>query len=359
MKTVQYFLITLLLCTTSAHLQAKTVKTVNAKLHKQILNEINIFEKAPLSESARKALSTILAFAEESEDVIAEISVDDLPWLEDENKTEYSSLLLGAFVAGNLKAQLIAQECKDKKYSGLQQVVSTYTFLRQHKGIAPIPGIEKMCNKRKESKTEEQALRKLLTAGIDQIKNKMSEDAITSCFNPALKQYKTLYKNEKRKIFCARTSTESLLYLLDAASKDEAAIVLSSTWAELHFYKAYALVETGNMKEAHTELIKAIKLSPHNAHYLSELGYTYLKQKKWDKALEIYKKSADATEFSPDKSKAFAKGRAYRGSGYALIELGRLDEAEDKYKQCLLLNVNDKKAAAELRYIKKVRKSQK
>ena len=43
---------------------------------------------------------------------------------------------------------------------------------------------------------------------------------------------------------------------------------------------------------------------------------------------------------------------ARRGQGYVLVELGKLDEAEEKYQQCIAANPNDNKAKAELDYIR-------
>jgi Flp pilus assembly protein TadD len=45
-------------------------------------------------------------------------------------------------------------------------------------------------------------------------------------------------------------------------------------------------------------------------------------------------------------------GRARRGLGYVLVELGKLDEAEKKYQQCLVDDPKDRKAAAELEYVR-------
>jgi len=45
-----------------------------------------------------------------------------------------------------------------------------------------------------------------------------------------------------------------------------------------------------------------------------------------------------------------------RGVGFALIELNRLDEAEQKYRLCLEIDPQDSIAMNELRYIEKLRK---
>jgi tetratricopeptide (TPR) repeat protein len=52
-------------------------------------------------------------------------------------------------------------------------------------------------------------------------------------------------------------------------------------------------------------------------------------------------------------------GRARRGIGYVLVELGKLDEAEKKYQQCLADNPKDSRAAAELEYVRNLKAKRK
>ena len=44
-----------------------------------------------------------------------------------------------------------------------------------------------------------------------------------------------------------------------------------------------------------------------------------------------------------------------RGVGYSLIELGRLDEAEEVFNQCLDIDKDDQGAKRELKYIQQMR----
>jgi Flp pilus assembly protein TadD len=62
---------------------------------------------------------------------------------------------------------------------------------------------------------------------------------------------------------------------------------------------------------------------------------------------------------SPDDAKTEELGRARRGVGYVLVELRKLDEAEKKYQQCLKENPKDKKAAAELEYVRRLKAKEK
>ena len=66
----------------------------------------------------------------------------------------------------------------------------------------------------------------------------------------------------------------------------------------------------------------------------------------------MFKRAENAAEFSPESAKAFDKGRALRGEGYALVELGKLDDGETTYLAALKLDPNDKKSQNELEYIR-------
>ncbi len=125
--------------------------------------------------------------------------------------------------------------------------------------------------------------------------------AIPKC-DAVINAYKTHYSSSKQKIFCARTSAEALGVLLKAAVDKNNAIVLSSTWSDAYFMKAYAL--------------------------------------------------QDNAPLSPEASRADDLGRARRGLGYVLVELGKLDEAEKEYQQCIAANPNDTKVKAELQYVR-------
>ena len=59
-----------------------------------------------------------------------------------------------------------------------------------------------------------------------------------------------------------------------------------------------------------------------------------------------------AAKLAPDDTRSDELGRARRGQGYVLVELGKLDEAEKKYQQCLAANPNDANAKAELQYVR-------
>jgi len=133
------------------------------------------------------------------------------------------------------------------------------------------------------------------------------------------------------------------------------AIVLSSTWANAYYMKGWALEELRKLSEARAAIKQASELSPFNSQYLSELAYLYVLEKGWAKAEELYKSAEEHASLSPDDVKKVELGRARRGLGYVFVELGRLDEAEKKYLQCLKDDPKDQKAAAELEYVRNLK----
>ena len=207
------------------------------------------------------------------------------------------------------------------------------------------------------------ALPKLLEEAQTLIKNKQPREGIANC-DKVIAAFKSHYANSKHKIYCARTSTENLGYLLMAAAdmnkgefeagkKD--AIALSSTWASAYFVKGYALQELGRISEAKAVLKLALELSPWNSLYLSELGSIYKLEKNWKEAKKTFEAAEEHAALSPEDRKSAELGLARRGLGYVLVELGQLDEAERKYLQCLKDDPNDKKAAAELEYVRNLK----
>lgn len=187
--------------------------------------------------------------------------------------------------------------------------------------------------------------------------------AIEKC-EKVIALFKAHYANSRHKIYCARSQAENFGYLVMAAAdmnkgefeagkKD--AIVLSSTWAEAYFTEGYAFQDLGRIPDAKAALKLALGLSPWNSHYLSELGSVYRLEKNWKEARKAFETAEEQSALSPDDVKSTELGVARRGLGYVLVELGQLDEAENKYLQCLKDNPDDKKAAAELEYVRNLK----
>jgi Flp pilus assembly protein TadD len=215
---------------------------------------------------------------------------------------------------------------------------------------------------------------KLITEGETLIRQQKPKDAIDTCLNPIIEEFSSITSTNPARIYCARDSQETLLYLLCvsaadgsdkgktpitafygdrfAEKKNGGAAVLPQFWAEAYYLKAYALIDMGNTADAKKCLETAIGLSPLNSKYLSELGHIYQMEQDWNTALQIFHEAgSEALRCSHPDQKTSDQTRAWRGEGYSLIELGRLDEAKEKYRQCLQLNPDDARASNELKYI--------
>jgi len=81
-------------------------------------------------------------------------------------------------------------------------------------------------------------------------------------------------------------------------------------------------------------------------YVIAERGASLEALRRWDDALANFDKGLSIGQM-PDDTRA----RLFRGRGYALTELNRLDDAEDAYKNSLKLDPDSTLAQNELRYI--------
>jgi Flp pilus assembly protein TadD len=190
------------------------------------------------------------------------------------------------------------------------------------------------------------------------IDDRKPAEAVQEC-DKVIAAYKAHYATSKKRVYCAGSSAESLGYLLKATNDNASAVVLSPTWATAYFMKGYALQDLKRLSEAKTNVQQALALSPFNSQYLSELGNIYQIEKDWTKAELQFKEAEDNAALMPEAEKATELARARRGQAYVLVELGKLDEAEKKYRQCLETDPNDKRAQQELKYIQGLREKKK
>ncbi len=97
-------------------------------------------------------------------------------------------------------------------------------------------------------------------------------------------------------------------------------------------------------------------MAPVNAMYLSALGHIYQVRRDWAVAIDYFSRAEDAAQtYSPEAVRVSEFMHAKRGLGFNLIQLGKLNEAEVKYQECLAIDVTDKGALNELEYIKILR----
>lgn len=223
---------------------------------------------------------------------------------------------------------------------GLLSILSTCTILAAEKT---------------EVADKDSELEALVQEATRLVAQKKPADAVEKC-DIVIAAFKAKYEKSKETIYCAQSSTESLAYLLTASQAKKAAKVISQTWAEAYFVRGFAFTDLQKPVEAKRDLVSALALSPYNPHYLCEMGHIFTVERNWGKARELYAAAEEHYGFSPKPKEDLALAR--RGTGYVLVELGKLAEAEKKYEECLAADPEDRKAKAELEYVRKRRKAE-
>src|SRR5580658_4852769 len=101
-----------------------------------VLLAISVLERNVTGQDAIDAAKTIVVYAQDSEDVVVDIGPGQLPWVSEkwglarEQELEYQSMLLAAFVAGNIKSQIKNARVEDDTYSGWVFAIDAYKRLR-------------------------------------------------------------------------------------------------------------------------------------------------------------------------------------------------------------------------------------
>lgn len=189
-------------------------------------------------------------------------------------------------------------------------------------------------------------------------------DGALALLDAAVADFEARYGKVGTRWYAARTPAESLLYLAASASdadrgaggRHDARILPSDAWPLALYLKGYALIERKRYAEARAALEGAVALSPQNAAYLTELAQALRYQEDWAGMLATATRAADGIAFSPKDEQAPMRARVLRIQGYALTELGRLDEAEARYRDALAIDPDDRLSANEIEYIRRLRR---
>jgi tetratricopeptide (TPR) repeat protein len=121
--------------------------------------------------------------------------------------------------------------------------------------------------------------------------------------------------------------------------------------------KGNALLDLGEVTEATRWIDEALSLSPLNSQFLAERGHIDQLNKDWPKASDMYSQAEQSAKvYSPGYSRDMDIAKAKWGEGYSLIELGELDRAEAKLRECAEYESHRERAKAEIEYIVSIRK---
>lgn len=200
------------------------------------------------------------------------------------------------------------------------------------------------------------------------------DEAIAQSFDPIIASFEARYGGSEVAVVCARDTGAGLLQgLLVASERQSDAAVLGPDWPDALYFRAYCQVELGDAGQARQSLLRALQLLPDDVLYLAELGHVYQMERDWPRSMQVYRQALAAAEALLQAAETAASeglpppvspgsytprewvGRALRGLGYTLVELGELDEAERQYHRALELNPDDEQAQRELGYIAELR----
>lgn len=172
---------------------------------------------------------------------------------------------------------------------------------------------------------------------------------------PVVASFDKEFSGEKRRIFCSQTAEQDGYYLTTAEGGADNVRLVTVTWCDALYVKAFALVDLGRLDDAQSAFERLVTFSPKHARYLNELAYVLLKKKEWQHSIDTYRSAEAAATFTPQR-RDYERCVSFRGMGYDLVELGRLDDAEAAYRKCLAIIPDEPKSLGEIEYIKEQRK---
>lgn len=155
---------------------------------------------------------------------------------------------------------------------------------------------------------------------------------------------------------------ETVAALTASASKSADAMALANPYPVLGLMLGSYYNEMGKPRDALRVLDAALALSPLPKQklgatvpdLLSERAIALAGLKRWKDALASYDSILRLPQVDNHK-----RGVAHRGRGFALVEMGRLDDAEAAYKASLKVDPGNKIALGELDYIAGLRAGKK
>jgi tetratricopeptide (TPR) repeat protein len=173
--------------------------------------------------------------------------------------------------------------------------------------------------------------------------------------DPVIAAYDKDNAKSKKTFYCSRSVEEESALRERALKLQQDAEIVTPAWCDAIFIKGFVLIDLNRSKDAGPVLQRAATMAPLHSNMVSEFGEYQKSIANWPEAYRLFSLASDAVEFTPADTKTFAQGRAWRGMGFSLIELNRLDEAEAMFKKALTIDPNDARAKNELAYIAQVR----
>ena len=127
---------------------------------------------------------------------------------------------------------------------------------------------------------------------------------------------------------------------------------VTPSYSKMYYLLAFIAVERKDWTNAMNYVDKGLTLEPDHPLLLCEKAMIFLHMNRQTEAYNLFMKAIDIRTWAPPEQSA----RAMRGAAVALIDLKRLDEAEEMLKKSLELEPDNEVAKNELGYIENLRK---
>jgi tetratricopeptide (TPR) repeat protein len=132
---------------------------------------------------------------------------------------------------------------------------------------------------------------------------------------------------------------------------DQTITWIGNAYPRAHYYLGFLYVKLKQFDRAIEFLNRGMALEPTNPKFVCEKAQALVQSGRRREALELFDTLADVNENVSAHDVAIAR----RGRGFALVELGRLDEAEAAFHSSLELEPGNPVAQNELDYIAHLR----
>lgn len=148
---------------------------------------------------------------------------------------------------------------------------------------------------------------------------------------------------------------EFLAYCAQVRPEGKGRVVwVHGSYSRACYLLAFIAVEERDPQAAFQALQRGLELEPDHPHLWCEMGHLWQLLLRHENALQCYQRAESVRAWATPGQ----KGRALRGQGINLIDLGRLDEAEQALSRSLEVEPDNQNAPHELGYIAHLRQQQ-
>ena len=189
--------------------------------------------------------------------------------------------------------------------------------------------------------------RERIAKALQLVQEKKFDDALEQ-LDYVVMRFEMTHVKTNVPFICASSQEEVDRYRKEIGRPD--AMWLDWAYMQAYFIKAFVASEQERYTDALALLDKAAAMAPYDPSVPCEKGNVYNKTHKAEKGLEQCRKAYELAKAS-DRYKN-QQALALRGMGFAYVELGDLDKAEEAQQKSIEIEPDSSVAKRELKYIR-------